>query len=95
MEELTIEETAKAIGIPCIVIDEDFDWSKMPSLAELFPQSLERKEPGAEHVIAAEIWHYLYDHTTLGESMYYFDKESRDQTIRDIAYFIRRKADEL
>lgn len=32
-------EAADAIGIPCIVIDEDFDWSTLPRFSDLFPQS--------------------------------------------------------
>lgn len=83
-------DAAEAIGIKTIVIDEDFDWSKMPSLADLFPQSQQSRTIGPEHRAAAEIWEYLFNNTTLGESMTYFNKESRDQTILDIAYLIRR-----
>ena len=32
-------EAADAIGIPCIVIDEDFDWSTLPKFSDLFSQS--------------------------------------------------------
>jgi hypothetical protein len=32
-------EAADAIGIHCIVIDENTDWSKMPRFSDLFPQS--------------------------------------------------------
>lgn len=84
-------DAAEAIGITTFVIDEDTDFDKLPSLAELFPQSQKPREIGPEHKVAEEIWEYLYNNTTLGEAMYYFDKKSRDQTILDIAYLIRRE----
>ena len=37
--DIDIVEAADAIGIPCIVIDEDFDWSTLPRFSDLFPQS--------------------------------------------------------
>lgn len=35
MEDISITEAAEAIGIQCIVIDEDTDFDKLPSLYQL------------------------------------------------------------
>ena len=88
--DIDVVEAAEAIGIRTLIIDENTDFDKLPSLAQLFPQSQEPRKIGPEHKAAADIWQYLFNNTTLGEAMYYFDKKSRDQTILDIAYLIRR-----
>lgn len=88
MQDIITE--ANAIGIQAIAIDEDFDFSTLPPFAQLFPESQEPRKLGPEHTAAADIWNYLSNNTTLGESMIYFDKASKDQTILDIAYLIRR-----
>lgn len=84
-------DAAEVIGIQTFVIEGELDIEKLPPFAQLFPQSQEPRKTGPEHKVAAEIWEYLFNNTTLGESMYYFNKESRDQTILDIAYLIRRE----
>ncbi len=34
-DDISITEAAAAIGVRCIIIDENTDWSKMPSLTQL------------------------------------------------------------